>query len=139
MSLETLIRHELDAVGAKEGQQFMLAGPEVFLGQRTTQAMAMTIHELTTNAVKHGALSVKRGRIAIAWHTEVKDHTKHLRLQWRESGVKLKNHPLKKGFGMQIIERSLPHIFGGTATLTLHSDGAECLVAFPLRDEDEDE
>jgi len=53
----------------------------------------------------------------------------------RESGLEFENHPLKKGFGIQIIERSLPHIFAGSSTLTLHPDGVEWLVEFPLRDE----
>jgi two-component sensor histidine kinase/PAS domain-containing protein len=133
--LADLVRFELEASGGREGSNLTLQGPVVRLSPRDAQAMAMTIHELTTNALKYGALSTASGRIEVAWRTEQRDARSHLWLRWRERGVEVKDQAPKKGFGSRVIEESLPYIFGGTSQLTFHADGAECVIAFALPDE----
>src|SRR3546814_2926732 len=130
--LDALLRLELTAAGAREGTTFTLDGPAVMLTAQAAQAMAMTVHELTTNAAKYGALSVENGHIAIRWRSERRESETHLRFGWRDHGVALRQQPTQKGFGTEIIERSLPYVFGGSSVLTFHSDGAECIVEFPL-------
>jgi two-component sensor histidine kinase/PAS domain-containing protein len=132
VGLVDLMRFELEASGGREGWNFTLLGPEVRLSPRDAQAMAMTIHELTTNALKYGALSVDPGRIEVAWRTERRDDTSHLWLRWRERGLQVQNPAPIKGFGSRVIEDSLPYILGGTSQLTFHPDGVECLIEFPL-------
>ncbi|HZA65762.1 MAG TPA: sensor histidine kinase [Geminicoccaceae bacterium] len=92
----------------------------------------MTIHELTTNAVKYGALSVDPGHIEVEWDTGQRDAETHLWLRWRERGLELGDTAPQKGFGSRVIEESLPYILGGTSHLTFHPDGVECLIEFPL-------
>src|SRR3546814_8837012 len=70
---------------------------------------------LTTNAAKYGALSVENGHIAIRWRSERRESETHLRFVWREHGVALRKQPKQKGFGTEIIERSLPYVFGGSS------------------------
>jgi two-component sensor histidine kinase/PAS domain-containing protein len=135
VGLADLVRFELDASGGREGSNFALEGPEVRLSPRDAQAMAMTIHELTTNALKYGALSVESGRIEVAWRTEQRDGTSHLWLCWRERGLRVRDSAPSKGFGSRVIEDSLPYILGGTSRLTFHPDGVECLIEFPLPEE----
>jgi two-component sensor histidine kinase/PAS domain-containing protein len=132
VQLVDLVRFELEASGGHEGSNFALTGPAVRLSPRDAQAMAMTVHELATNAVKYGALSADAGHVEVAWRTEQRDAQTHLWLRWRERGLELRNTAPEKGFGSRVIEESLPYIFGGTSQLTFHSDGVECVIEFPL-------
>ena len=68
--LRDIVRPELEAVGAENGRNFTFEGPLVPLPSREAQTMAMTIHELTTNAAKYGALRTDNGRIEIRWRTD---------------------------------------------------------------------
>jgi two-component sensor histidine kinase/PAS domain-containing protein len=133
--LADLVRLELEASGGREGSTFSIRGPAVRLSPRDAQAMAMTLHELATNALKYGALSIPSGRVAVAWRTDRRDDAWHLRLQWREHGVRIENRPPSKGFGSRTIEGGLPYILGGSSRLTFHLDGAECVIKFPLPEE----
>jgi two-component system CheB/CheR fusion protein len=130
--LADLVRLELEAGGGQEGKSFILHGPVVRLSPRDTQAMAMTIHELTTNAVKYGALSVESGRIEVAWRVEQREADRYLCLSWREQGLQIRDTAPRRGFGSRVIEDSLPYILGGISQLTFHPDGAECTIEFPL-------
>jgi two-component sensor histidine kinase/PAS domain-containing protein len=135
VQLGELIRFELEASGGQEGSSFTLQGPSVRLAPRDAQAMAMTIHELTTNAAKYGALSVDSGHVEVVWRTEQRDAYWHLWLRWRERGLQLQDRAPAKGFGVRVIEDSLPYILGGTSRLTFHPDGVECVIEFPLPEE----
>ena len=132
VQLVDLVRFELEAGGGQEGSNFTLEGPAVRLPPRDAQAVAMTVHELTTNAVKYGALSVEPGHVEVAWRTEQRNAQSHLWLRWRERGLELRDTAPQKGFGTRVIEESLPYILGGASRLTLHPDGAECVIEFPL-------
>ena len=130
--LADLVHLELEASGGEEGKNFTLQGPVVRLSPRDAQAMAMTVHELATNAVKYGALSVHSGRIEIAWRLEPREADRYLCLSWREHGLDIRDTAPRRGFGSRVIEDSLPYILGGTSRLTFHPDGAECAIEFPL-------
>jgi two-component sensor histidine kinase len=132
VELADLLRFELEAAGGREGPDFTIQGPSARLSPRDAQAMAMTIHELTTNALKYGALSVAPGRVEVAWRTEPRDGQRHLWLRWREHGLQVQDTAPAKGFGSRVIEDSLPYILGGISQLTFHPDGAECTIEFPL-------
>jgi len=69
VNLRYIVRPELEAVGAENGRNFTVEGPVVPLPSREAQTMAMTIHELTTNAAKYGALKADNGQIEIRWRT----------------------------------------------------------------------
>ena len=85
--------------------RFVLEGPEVQLNPSNALLLAMVVHELGTNAVKYGALSSEAGRVAITWSlTAARDK---LFLQWTETGGPPAIAPTKKGFGTQMIERTL--------------------------------
>jgi two-component sensor histidine kinase len=135
VGIHEVVRAELDAVGAEEGQHFMLEGPEVRLSPRQVQALSMTIHELTTNAAKYGALSGDSGRIEILWRACQRENESWLNIHWRERGVTIPNTTPSKGFGTRIIEGNLPHMLAGTADLTFHPDGVACSLEFPLTSE----
>ncbi len=131
VDLHELVCIELQAVGAEEGREFTLDGPAVTLSPRDAQALALAIHELTTNAVKYGALKSEAGSVDVSWRVERNDE-RMLAFSWRERGVRLKEHERHEGFGTQMIERSVPHMLGGTSKFTFHPDGAEWEITFAL-------
>ncbi|XYD09270.1 sensor histidine kinase [Methylobacterium sp. NMS12] len=84
-----------------------LDGPDLRLPPEGALALTMILHELCTNAVKHGALSVPGGRAALAWTVEAGPDTETLRLTWRECGGPPVVSPSRKGFGTRLLERGL--------------------------------
>jgi two-component sensor histidine kinase len=110
----------------------VLEGPLVPLPPREAQTMAMTIHELTTNAAKYGALRTDNGRIEIRWLTDRRNDGTYLTFEWRELDVRIVELTPTRGFGTRVIERSFPHMLGGTAELTFNPDGVACRLEFSL-------
>jgi two-component sensor histidine kinase len=125
------VRLELAAHACDE-EKVIVQGPAVELPSRIAQAISMAVHELVTNAAKYGALSHESGSIEVRWRTEQRDRKEYVVFQWRERGVTIQTAVTKKGFGSQIIEHTLPYSLGGATRLTFHSDGAECIIEFPV-------
>jgi len=105
-----------------------LDGADVRISPKTALALALAMHELSTNAVKYGAWSNETGRVAIAW--SVADG--QLRLEWREHGGPIVVAPARRGFGSRLIERGLAGELGGTVTLYFEPEGLRCTVEAPL-------
>lgn len=105
-----------------------VSGEDVTLSSQAAIAVAMGIHELATNAVKHGALSDKGGRVEIAWHVAAG----HLHFAWREHGGPPVQTPTRRGFGLRVIEASFRHQLHGTVALTFAPSGFACEVDVPL-------
>lgn len=106
----------------REGQVTM-SGPDVDLAPRCALAMSLALHELTTNAIKYGALSADAGRVAVAWTlTPGPDETAFV-LSWTESGGPPVEPPTRTGFGAGMIQRALSGYVGGATTLTYDPTG----------------
>jgi two-component sensor histidine kinase len=106
----------------------------VALPPRRAVAVAMVLHELATNAAKHGALSVPGGRVGVAWEVEEGEGgARRVRLAWREAGgPAVGAAPGRKGFGTALIEQSLRYDLEGTGGLRFEPDGLRCELSFPL-------
>jgi PAS domain S-box-containing protein len=126
-----LIRHQLAPYTTDANT--MIGGPEVMLTSAETQAVAMVIHELVTNAAKHGALSCPDGNVSVNWHRTVTDVAAILTITWRELGGPLIKAPVRSGYGSSLIRNLIPHELGGTIDLTFPSDGACCKIEIPLQ------
>lgn len=114
-------------VGTLEGiERFDMDGPHVILGARATLSMSLLLHELSTNALKYGALSEPGGRVSVAW--DVADD--ELTLRWRESGGPAVLAPTRKGFGSRLINMGL--IGTGGAELRYLPTGFEADFTAPL-------
>ncbi|MCL4767325.1 MAG: hypothetical protein KJZ80_13925 [Hyphomicrobiaceae bacterium] len=101
------------------------SGPPLLLGAEAAQSLGMALHELATNASKHGALSVPAGRVDIewAWHA-VADDVRHLQVRWKESnGPPVTATPTRKGFGHAVIEGMAAASLDGTAKLDWRPEG----------------
>ncbi|MBB3018364.1 PAS domain S-box-containing protein [Microvirga lupini] len=107
-------------------------GPEVRLLPRIALALSMALQELTTNAVKHGALSNATGRVDIVWDVTRAEHASRLHLRWQESGGPPVRTPTRQGFGSRLIERSLARELNGDVQITFHPGGVLCTVDAPL-------
>jgi PAS domain S-box-containing protein len=119
-----------DAVAPYRGHAggFEIEGPPVPIPPKAAVSLALTVHELTTNAVKYGALSSPSGRVSVGWSVE----DGRLRFVWRESGGPAVTAPAKRGFGTRMIERGLAGELDGTATIEFREEGVVCTVDAPL-------
>jgi PAS domain S-box-containing protein len=99
--------------------RFRIVGEEVVLGPKAALALTLILHELTTNAVKYGALSNDSGIVSLSWGVDEIEGVRQFRLRWRESGGPPVAPPTRKGFGSRLIERSFPAARTGTASAYL--------------------
>jgi PAS domain S-box-containing protein len=97
-------------------------GPKILLEPNAAQAIAVTLHELATNAVKYGALSDSAGKIELRW---AQGQGGEVRLVWTEVGGPSVRRPERRGFGSRLIERTLSQ-FNGVARFDWRSDGLLC-------------
>jgi two-component sensor histidine kinase len=135
--LQELLELEFTAKALRRGKEFEIEGPEVLCGPRMIQMLALLVFELSTNAVKYGALSSNASPSAIIrvrWQIEDTAAPPLLVISWREFGVK-PPAVQRRGFGSDLLERWVPQMLGGTARLEMHDDGIECLISFPLLDD----
>lgn len=124
-----------EGIGALEGasDRVHVAGPELEVGAKAALSLALMLHEMTTNAVKYGSLSVANGRVELSWSISEGDGGPVLRLSWRERGGPPVEPPARKGFGTRLIERGLTGQVGGVLALDYLPDGVTCVVEAPLR------
>jgi PAS domain S-box-containing protein len=108
-----------------------ISGPDVMLTSAQTQAVAMVIHELVTNAAKHGALSRPDGRVSVSWDRTA-DSAAILTITWRELGGPPIAAPVQAGYGLTLIRDLIPHELGGTVDLIFPSDGVSCKIEIPI-------
>ena len=133
VDLEEFIREELLALAVRDEEKARLDGPPVRLRSRTADSIGLAIHELATNALKYGALSGDGGHIDVTWQIEGTDGDRRLRLEWRESGVGVAGiAPRRRGFGSELIERSLRYELDAETELQFTPGGIRCLIEIPL-------
>jgi PAS domain S-box-containing protein len=115
--------------------QLEFGGPDISLPAKATLAMSMILHELVTNAVKHGALSVPAGRIVLRWMLADREASAaEVALFWEESGLSgLKDPEQKSGFGSKLIEMSTRQELGGRVEMVYRPQGIRYDFRFPLR------
>lgn len=115
-------------------ERFRLDGPPARLPPSLALSLSMAVHELTTNAIKYGALSNAGGTVSILWTVEPRPAGWHLRIEWREHGGP-EVAPLKrKGFGTRMLERLLDSEPGGSARLAFDRPGLVCVMEVDLVD-----
>jgi PAS domain S-box-containing protein len=109
--LEDLIRDEISPYASPPN--FKLAGPKITLPAEQVQPLNMILHELATNAVKHGGLSAPTGQVEISWAA---NRSGDVELTWQESGGPAVKPPDRKGFGSRLVERLAAQLGGSMAT-----------------------
>lgn len=128
ISLQALLRRELDAYLNAEKNRVRLDGPPVLIDPQAFTVLALVFHELSTNAAKYGGLSDRHGAVSVTWSI---DRTDALRILWRETGGPPVRPPQRQGFGTTIIERSIPFELQGEAEVRYHVSGVEAEFVVP--------
>jgi PAS domain S-box-containing protein len=99
-----------------------------WVAPHTALSFSMALHELATNAVKHGALSGSEGRVRLTGTTA----DGRLELVWQESGGPPVKPPEAAGFGLRLLERGLSAEFGSSARMEFRPEGVVCTLRAPL-------
>lgn len=123
--LRTLVTDELSPYRAEGGSRADVDGPDLTLSPQSAQSIAMVLHELTTNSVKYGALSVAAGRIRVAWSHPADGK---LLLRWNEMNGPPVKPPARRGFGTRVID-SVVRAERGEARYNWHADGLACEIS----------
>ena len=117
---------------ASNSDSVRLEGPPVRVRSELAVTLAMAMHELVTNAVKYGSLSVSSGRVDINWWVQGSAANPQMALQWSEQGGPTVEIPSRRGFGSQLIERGLAGQLGGEAKLMFEPGGLRRQIISPL-------
>jgi two-component sensor histidine kinase len=99
---------------------------------RQALALSLAIHELATNALKYGALTLAGGHVSITWASEDQQAEPKFVFVWRESGGPPASQPAVVGFGSRLISRVLKDDFGGAVEVSYESSGLICRLTAPL-------
>jgi two-component sensor histidine kinase len=100
-----------------------ISGPNVLLTPLAAQYLGMALHELSTNAVKYGALSGAEGRVTVTWQVLGAGDKRRLRMTWIERGGPPATRPRHKGFGHLVIERMVAEALQGKVELEFAAAG----------------
>ena len=126
--LHRLLLDELLAYTDEE--RISLSGPAISIRPEATQAVSMLLHELATNAVKHGALSSTAGRVEVIWSPPEIGGT--LCLWWQEiGGPAIMGEPEQTGFGIVLLRQVIESQLGGTIEMHWDDPGLACLIILP--------
>ncbi|KPL47358.1 histidine kinase, partial [Xanthomonas axonopodis] len=106
-----------------DSQRFTLQGGPCHLDPRRALALSMALHELCTNALKHGALSALAGNVLVSWRRSTRGEQELLELIWQEAGGPPVQPPTRKGFGTRLLERGLKHDLKGEVDLSFDPAG----------------
>jgi PAS domain S-box-containing protein len=108
-----------------------VGGPSVTLKAEAAQAVAMVLHELTTNAVKYGAFSTRSGGVLLRWRWLRNGSHARLAIEWQEIGGPPVVPPSRSGYGTCIVRELIPFELAGSVDLTFPGDGLRCRLEIP--------
>lgn len=120
------------AVDPFDLERFAVEGPDCDVHPKVAVSLSMVLHELATNALKHGALSTPAGGVSIRWSCNHSPEHNELDLTWAEHGGPPVAEPTSRGFGSRLIERQLGLEFGGIAKLEFAPGGVVCRMHLNL-------
>jgi PAS domain S-box-containing protein len=129
VSFRELLRNELDPCDDGSTDRVLLHGPAIELPSEIALPLGMAIHELTTNAAKHGALSVLGGTLEVAWTVDGEG----LAFEWAERNGPSVEPPKRRGFGSQLLARVLTSQIGAGVVMDYRLEGLRARVGVPVR------
>jgi len=124
VDLHKLVAGALEPFRSRTDNDIVIAGDRVRLTSKFAQSMALVLHELVTNAVKHGALSAPGGSVSVDWSRIVSADSEKIKFAWKERGGPPCAKPIRNGFGLTVI-RSASSECGGQAKMALSAEGFE--------------
>jgi PAS domain S-box-containing protein len=130
--LHALIQEQLAPYRLPERANVTIQGDDVSLEPSAALTLGLTLHELTTNAAKHGALASPAGTIEIRAQIGTEPDGRRLALTWCERGGPPIAAPPRRGFGLTLIERGLAYQLKGNVVLDFRPEGLQCTIELPL-------
>jgi two-component sensor histidine kinase len=130
-NLQTLLPAQLAVLDQEAiARKIDIAGPTLFVNATAAHYIGLAIHELLTNAVKHGALAAERGMVKITWGVQ----SDRLVVTWREDGATaaLPNGDERRGFGSDLLDRLIPKLLGGESHRDFTPDGLLWMLSVPI-------
>lgn len=129
-----LVRAELAAYVDGANDSVAVSGPRVLLAAHQVQNFALALHELTTNAVKYGALKAEAGRLDVTWDLVLDQRSRRqLTLTWIESGLVVEPEKIDRhGYGSELIQEGLAYTLGAEVEYILSQDGVRCRIVMPV-------
>ena len=128
VDLRALITSQLTHVSSLIGSRIWLDGPRLEVNAQAAQAIGMAIHEMCTNAIKHGALSSPAGRVAIKWTIDSGDV---VQMVWQETGGPHSSPPTRKGFGSTVLKDNLEHALDAVVEMKFPPEGFSWVLKVP--------
>jgi PAS domain S-box-containing protein len=132
VSFADIMHSELDAFEDGNDNRITLSGPPVEIPPQLAVTLGMAVHELTTNAVKYGALSVFGGKIDVTWSETIEANRRRLDFEWTESGGPKVLKPKKQGFGVRMLEFVLRGQIQATTHIEYKPKGVRVRVSVPM-------
>ncbi len=129
--LRELVMLLLNAFRSEVTGNIIVDGHDVQITPKAAQSIALVVHELATNAVKHGALSSPSGKVTLSWREVDADPLPHLRLVWCETGGPEVSQPVRSGFGLTVL-KSVASELGATIDSEFHHQGLVCTIQGPF-------
>ncbi len=130
-----LLHQELSPYADDQGLRIRLIGPSVDLPSQIAVPLGMAVHELTTNAAKHGALSKEEGRIEVYWTLVDGERGPALLCEWNEKDGPVIAPPTREGFGSMLLNRVLSQQIRADVTTTYAPEGFRLRMIVPLQAE----
>jgi two-component sensor histidine kinase len=116
-------------VSLTSGRHFVARGPQIFLGERATNGLALVLHELATNAAKYGALKSEQGVVKLSWRAD----GGRLQIDWAErGGPPLAQAPEATGFGTRLSKSTIVGQFGGDLAYDWQPEGLAVKISMPV-------
>jgi two-component sensor histidine kinase len=132
-SLRDLLAAQLGPYQDGSVHQVQLTGPAVELPSEIAVPVSMAIHELTTNAAKHGSLSVEGGHLAVSWTVRSEESGRILHLEWVERNGPPVSPPTREGFGTRLLERVLTTQGHASVQVEYPPEGLHFTAEIPLQ------
>ncbi|MBE7184805.1 MAG: PAS domain-containing protein [Methylobacterium mesophilicum] len=132
IAMRDLIRLEVGPFDDAAKPRIRLDGPDLVLPPDQALGLGLILHELASNALKYGALSVPRGHVDFSWRLAAPDA---LRLDWTETGGPAVHEPTQHGFGSILIRRSLGKVLGSHVEHEFLPEGVRASITLPLTPE----
>jgi two-component sensor histidine kinase len=128
--LELLVLDELLAQGVHRAP-VVITGPEVRLNAKSAVLMRLAIHELITNAIKFGALSVSPSLLSVMWWVTGPAGSR-LHFEWAEDGLQAGAEARRNpGFGSQVVKRLIASELHGSGDMLFLAKGVLCIIEIP--------
>ncbi|RWC48968.1 MAG: GAF domain-containing protein [Mesorhizobium sp.] len=134
IGIRELVQIEVKPFDTAEQPRMTISGADLLLSPDQAVGLGLILHELASNALKYGSLSVLSGKVDLDWRTQGRKGARRLVLTWRESGGPQVAPPERHGFGSILIRRSLAKVISSEVTHEFRPEGVFAEISMPLED-----